>query len=182
MWVDGGTKEMDLTHMRAIMSSGRWSITYSPDFVKQVAKGKKLKPLDVTSACAGLPGERVEDGDPLLAFLWRLGEKRGWHLVNGIGVQVAFNGKSFRTPEPRFSATQFPLRSSYARFNLSDAQCEWRRLEKAVKYSELPNQHALIGVTAPILISMFHAEAAAESSMSCQERNGINVNALVDHG
>ena len=109
-------------------SSRRWSITYSPEFVKQVAKGKKLKPLDAILARAELPGVRVGDVDPLLAFLWRLGEKRGWHLVSGIGAHVAFNAKSFRTP-----SAQFPLRSSHARFNLSDCHCEWRRLEKAGK-------------------------------------------------
>ena len=55
-------------------SSRRWSITYSPEFVKQVAKGKKLKPLDAILARAELPGVRVGDVDPLLAFLvatWR---------------------------------------------------------------------------------------------------------------
>ena len=181
MWVDGGTKEMDLTHMRAIMSLGKWSISYSPEFVKQVSKAKTLKP-SVQSACVDLPGVRVEDGEPLLAFLWGLAEKRGWHLRNGIGIQVAFNAKSFRTPEPRFSASQKPLRSSYARFNLDDARYEWRRLERAVRYSELPNQHALIDVAAPVLISMFHAEANAESSISDQQKNETNVNCTIDHG
>ena len=75
-----------------------------------------------------------------------------------------------------------PLRSSYARFNLDDAQCEWRRLETAVKYSELPNQHALIGQAAPILISMFHAVADPESSMQRQEETRMDVKAVVDHG
>ena len=88
MWIDGGTKDMDLSHMRSIMSLGRWSISYSPEFVKQVAKAKKLKPLGVASACADLPGVRVDGGDPLLGHLMKIGERRGWHLISGIGIQL----------------------------------------------------------------------------------------------
>ena len=44
MWADGGTKEMDLSHMRKILGTGRWSILYSPDFVKQVSKARASKP------------------------------------------------------------------------------------------------------------------------------------------
>ena len=41
MWVDGGTKLMDLSHMRRIMKSGQWSVSYCPSFVKQVYKASK---------------------------------------------------------------------------------------------------------------------------------------------
>ena len=30
MFVDAGTKEMDLTHLRSIFDAGKWSVTYSP--------------------------------------------------------------------------------------------------------------------------------------------------------
>ena len=41
MWVDAGTKLMDLTLLRNTMRRGTWSITYSADFVKQVQKAKQ---------------------------------------------------------------------------------------------------------------------------------------------
>ena len=50
MWVDGGTKIMDLTHMRRTMQSGRWSVSYSPQFVKQVYKASKKVPMAKVTA------------------------------------------------------------------------------------------------------------------------------------
>ena len=46
----------------------------------------------------------------------------------------------------------------------------------------MPNQHALLGIVAPILTSMFHAEAGAGSSIPCQQESGTDVNAAIDHG
>lgn len=158
MWVDGGTKEMDLTHLRRILRDGCWSITYNPDFVKQVTKARSSKPMK-QMACAELPGERVSGDDPMLPHLMALGEKKGWHFKGGVGIQVAFNAKSFRTPEPRFSAADLPYRTSFGRVSTPNGEVLWTRLEKGTVYSREVNQHALIGTTIPILISMFHSEA-----------------------
>ena len=163
MWCDGGTKMMDLTHMRKILAEGRWSISYCPGFVKQVYKAAKSKPLkDGDGSTDGRQfGESMSTEDALVRHLMKLGEQRGWHHQNGMGINVAFNARSFRTPQPRFSATQYPLRSSYARVSHGSGQCEWRKLESGARYSDFPNQHALIGFVAPILVTIFHQEEVA---------------------
>ena len=156
MWVDAGTKEMDLSHMRRILQLGSWSVTYSPTFVKQVSKARSSKPMKSSSACAELPGTRLSGDDPMLPHLMSLAEQKGWHFKGGVGIQVAFNAKSFRTPELRFSASELPYRSSFGRFNLSPDEVVWQRLEGGTKYSAEANQHALIGTVVPILVSFFH--------------------------
>ena len=159
MWVDGGTKLMDLSHMRKIMKSGCWCVSYCPTFVKQVYKASKSpKP----SVAVELPGTALNSADPMINHLMKLGEQRGWHFVSNIGIHVAFRAKSFRTPEPRFSTETFPFRSSFARFELESGQVEWRQLEKAVKYGSLANQRALIGACAPVLVTLFHSGDAAQ--------------------
>ena len=163
MWCDGGTKLMDLSHMRRILDEGRWSISYCPSFVKQVYKAAKSKPAAslAEESLGKQVGEAMAHDDALVRHLMKLGENRGWHHQNGMGINVAFNARSFRTPEPRFSASLYPLRSSYARLNHGSGQCEWRKLECGVRYSEFPNQHALIGLTVPVLVSIFHNEAVS---------------------
>ena len=154
MWVDAGTKEMDLGHLRKIMELGTWCITYSPQFVKQVFKARSAKPLVKSSACVEFPGVRLDGNDPVLPYLQSLCEKRGWHMQNGVGIQVAQNAKSFRSPEPRFSPIDLPLRSTFGRFFHPDGQIEWRRIEAGPEYGKLSNQHALIGATVPTLITV----------------------------
>ena len=168
MWVDGGTKDMDLQHLRKILSSGTWSISYSPEFVKQVSKAKKVKPSE-TSACAELPGVRLSADDPMWPHLLKLCEKRGWHSISNMGVQVAFNARSYRTPEPRFSAHELPLRSTFARFNVDD-QFVWHQLELGIEYGKLLNQHAMIGSSAPVLITFFHATDCHLSPYELQKK------------
>ena len=68
MWIDGGTKDMDLTHMRRIMTNGSWAITFNPEFVKQVTKARSSKPMKQI-ACAVIPGERLSGDDPMLSHL-----------------------------------------------------------------------------------------------------------------
>ena len=101
----------------------------------------------------------LESSDPLLPHLQGLCEKRGWHHINGVGVQVAQNAKSFRTPEPRFSADEKPLRSTFGRFRMSDGSVQWRRIESGAAYTQLMNQHGMIGTAVPTLITMFHSAA-----------------------
>ena len=76
----------------------------------------------------------------------------------GIGVPVACAAKSFRTPEPRFSIAEFPWRTAYGRFDVSQTQKIWQKFQNAVNMSDLPNPHALIGRTVPVLISLFHKD------------------------
>lgn len=157
MWVDGGTKLMDLGHMRRILAKGEWSVSYSPSFVKQVYKAKPK--VNVGGKPAGSDaGQAMKSDDAMTRHLMKLGEQRGWHSMNNMGINVAYNAKSFRGPEPRFSSAQMPLRSTFARVDHGSGQCEWRQLESGVRYSEYPNQHALLGFVAPILVTLFHSE------------------------
>ena len=45
MWVDGVTKTMDFAHLRSIMLSGDWSVSYCPKFDRQVYKSARKKPV-----------------------------------------------------------------------------------------------------------------------------------------
>ena len=159
MWVDSGTKEMDLTHMRRILKEGHWSVEYSAVFVKQVSKGR-AKPSAAPSG-PELPGEALSGSEPVMGHLLRLGELRGWHQVDDTGVNVAFDARSFRTPEPRFSSALYPLRTTYGRFTLPSGQCQWRCLETCTEYTLLPNQHGLVDVRVPILITFFSKKSMA---------------------
>ena len=97
------------------MKNGSWSISYSPEFVKQTLKARSKKPsMVVEQAGTELPGEAVHGDDLMLLHLHGLCDRRGWHYLAGIAVQVACAAKSFRTPDPRFSVDEFPLRTSLA--------------------------------------------------------------------
>eukprot|EP00439_Symbiodinium_sp_Y106_P030299 s2423_g3.t1 len=168
MWVDAGAKLMDLTHMRTTMQRGSWSITYSPDFVKQVQKAKRPSSTSARTTSASstsLPGEPLRPDDPVYGHLLKLSKLKGWHTQNGLSINVAKGARSYRTPEPRFSSDSLPLRTSFGCFACKD-QLEWRVLERGTKYGALPNQHALFG-HAEVLITIFHAKAAYQKE---QER------------
>ena len=93
----------------------------------------------------------MDGNDPVMPHLQGLCEKRGWHFTGGIGIQVACTAKSFRTPEPRFSVAEFPHRNTFKRFEISQTEKMWHRLENAVAMQNLLDQHALIGCTVPVL-------------------------------
>ena len=86
MWVDVGTKAMDTTQLRGVLSRGEWSIEYSPEFIKQTAK--RLKGVSEL-ANQDMPGRAflAEEHD-LLQFCMKLGSEPGWHFVDGVGVHV----------------------------------------------------------------------------------------------
>ena len=160
MFADAGTKHMDLSHLRSILKSNQWSVTYSPAFVKQATKGKKPSAAPATaSSTTSLPGDPVDGRDPFMGFLLKLGESTGWHHRDGMGVNVAFDAKSFRTPEPRFSSKAFPLRSTFARYGTEQGEYVWRTLERNVSYTEEANQHQLLLAPAPVLVTCFTKEA-----------------------
>ena len=83
----------------------------------------------------------------------RFADQKGWHAISGLGLNVAYNAKSYKTPQPRFSSADFPLRSSFEKLEIS-SQYTWYNLERAVEYPLLPNQHALIGKVVPVLVSV----------------------------
>ena len=72
MWVDAGTKDMDLSHIHKILASGRWSYVYDPAFVKQTAKGCKMKKPSL--ADGALPGEPLRPESPIFPYL-----QKGWN-------------------------------------------------------------------------------------------------------
>ena len=163
MWVDGGTKVMDLTHMRTTMKDGKWCVTYSPDFVKQVSKGAKRRPsvTSTSSSTTSLPGEAIPNDDPILGYVLKFSSTRGWHSEGALGVNVAQNARSFRTPEPRFASSKLPYRTTFGSFE-SGGKVSWRALERSVKYVDLPNQHALLDRSACNLVTFFHAMPSSD--------------------
>ena len=133
MFADGGTKEMDLTHLRGILHKAEWSVTYSPKFVKQVQKAAR-KPAALNSSSAtttALPGEALPGDDPLLSHLLKLSEYRGWHALADMGINVLY-----RTPEPRFASEALPFRTTFGCFEVS-GQLFWRVLERGLGYQWL---------------------------------------------
>ena len=159
MWVDAGAKDMDLTHMRTTMKEGKWCVTYSPDFVKQVSKGAKRRSSSTSptpSTSTSIPGEAIPNDDPILGYVLKFSRTRGWHSDGALGVNVAQNARSFRTPEPRFASSALPYRTTFGSFE-SGGKVVWRALERSVKYVDLPNQHALLERSANDLVTFFHA-------------------------
>ena len=141
MPVDCGTKAVDTSHLVKMFNTGRWSVTYNAAFIKQHVK----KRLPLRQRGPVLPGRLLSD-DAL-----RLSELPGWHFRENFVIHVCRNAKSFKTPEPRFKPAQFPIRSSYGRFD-SLVQSEWRVLEESVAYSG----KSMIGDTADVLVTFFH--------------------------
>ena len=146
---DCGTEEMDTSHLVKILNTGSWSVTYNPSYVKQNVK----KRLPLRNRGPVLPGQLLTD-DALKGHLIKLSEMPGWHLREGIVIHVCRSAKSLRTPEPRFKSENFPIRSSYGRFD-STIQSEWRVIDQDVRYSGKD----LIGDCADVLITFFRQDA-----------------------
>ena len=153
LFVDGGTKDMDLSHMRQILSRGRWSAKYNTDFIK--SKSKPLKDKAVVSTSEKLPGQTMSESHPVFPYLHKLSEQPGWHFQDQIAVQIARNAKSFRSPVPRLNPKEYPVRSTYGRFDHASGHAEWRILEEQVRYSELSTALGMIGSTAAVLCSIY---------------------------
>ena len=169
MFVDAGAKDMDLEHLHKILAKGRWSYVYDPSFVKQTSKGNKTKKASL--ADGALPGEPLTSESPIFPYLHHLSSSPGWHRRDGIVIHVAKNAKSFRTPSARYSVKDFPVRSTFGRFDSADGRSEWRTLEEGVDVTELNNPHGLLPVTAAVLISVYR-------SLATKHKNPLN-NALL---
>ena len=100
MFVDCGTKEMDVQHLHRILESGKWSIGYSPEFVRQTTK-KKSSTI-TTEMNPSLLGEPLDSSSPVFPYLTMLSSSPGWHFREGMVLHVARNAKSFRTPDASF--------------------------------------------------------------------------------
>ena len=162
MFVDCGTKDMDLSHMRDTLTSGKWCAKYTTKFIKQSVKNPKSK-AKVTSDFQP-PGHPLSESHVVFPYLHRLCEAPGWHFEDHAVIQVARNAKSFRHPAPRCDPQKYPLRSSYARFDRESGFSEWRVLEEQIPYSELANSKAPFGGTAAALVTVYHPLATKEKN------------------
>ena len=73
LFVDGGTKAMDTTHLKLILQKGEWSIEYQPEFIKQTYKRKKETELLANGM--ELPGREVDQRDfQLMQHVHHFGE------------------------------------------------------------------------------------------------------------
>ena len=157
MFADAGTKEMSLEHLHSILQACRWCARYSTAFTKQAVKSPKKK-ASRTSDATVVVGSSLKADDPIVSHLMTLGDEAGWYDRDGVALNVSRHARSYRTPQPRFDPAEFPIRSTYARFDHPNGQSEWRQLEHKITYGELKNSHGLIGDTADILITFFHCD------------------------
>ena len=135
LFVDSGTKMMDNSALRETLQKGEWSIEYNESFTKQKKKGAK-----VADMVDDLPGRAVESKDEdLMRHVYKLAEQSGWHYVEGVGIHVAHNAKSLRSPQPRYSLRDFPYRSSYASWRAKTGDLVWRVLEQKNDMRDMPN-------------------------------------------
>ena len=143
---------MSADFFRETLSKGWWSIEYHPDVVR--AKLQRAPRLRSAVPESELPGVPVVSA-PLQVFLRQQAAVAGWKTVSNFKVQVAVNAKSYRTPEPRYSAAKLPCRSSFALYLVEDNQPRWRLLEDRVAYLDLDNQHALLELACTKLVTVF---------------------------
>ena len=141
---------MDAEHFRKTVGAGEWSFRYDVKFVKQTLKPKyQTKPGPEV-----LSGTVVRPGDSLLPFLQGLATLRGWHKRNSLAIQVAHNARSFRRPEPRFSAAEYPYRATFALYHDAAGRGVWRILEMNTAYGRYL---APLEREAAVLITVFKA-------------------------
>jgi hypothetical protein len=174
MFIDAGTKDMDLSHIHRILDQCKWSVKYSPSFVKQTAK--KTKPVLERTVMVGEP---MNPADPLYGHLLRVAESPGWHTVDDLGIHVARNAKSFRLPMPRFDPQVFSRRSFFGMFIMPNGAFEWKRLEHFVEYMGLQNRQGLIGGSPDVLVTVF-SQGPVQSTINKKTRSAVEDN--IDEG
>ena len=111
MFVDCNTKDMCRDHVHKILNSGRWSVVYNQDFVKQKT-GKRLGGMTGNAARASLSGDPLKEDSPVYPYLAQLSSSPGWHHREGLVINVAKQAKSLRTPNARFNPKEYPLRTT----------------------------------------------------------------------
>ena len=154
MLVDAGTKAMDGQHLREALLRGEWSVEFQQDFVKQTAKRKKASDKGLADGMV-LPGREAGSGDfQLMQHVHHLAQAAGWHFVDGIGILVAHQAKSFRGPTPRFALRDHPLRTSVAEFRTQD-KSTWQVLEERVDLMDMAVHQGLLPMQAKTLVTFF---------------------------
>ncbi|CAK9032022.1 Integrase catalytic domain-containing protein [Durusdinium trenchii] len=153
MFVDCGTKDMDESYLHRILASGRWCYTFNQAYVKQGKPSRKQ--LALSSSSAALDGEPLNEALPVFVFLQQLAESPGWHHKGDIVTHVAHHARSYRSPIGRYEIEKYPIRTTYARFDLDTGISHWRILEDHVKMRSLTNRQALLSTPARVLISIF---------------------------
>ena len=68
MFVDAGTKDMDTSQFRSVLTGGYWSIEYDPSFVKAKFR-KAVKGVAPTLTVAELPGQKVTSDNAMYKLL-----------------------------------------------------------------------------------------------------------------
>ncbi|CAK8990108.1 unnamed protein product [Durusdinium trenchii] len=162
MFVDCGTKDMDESYLHRILASGRWCYTFNKAYVKQGKPSRKQ--LALSSSSAALDGEPLNEALPVFAFLQQLAESPGWHHKGEVVTHVAHHAGSYRSPIGRYEIEKYPIRTTYARFDLDTGISHWRILEDHVKMRSLTNRQALLSTPARVLISIF-------TGYSCQQED-----------
>ena len=154
MFVDGGTKDMPTDHLRAVLTQGRWSVQYDPEYVK--AKGGKKKKATEQVSVGELPGREVRPDDAdLMKFVEHFSLHPGWHRVREVGVQVAVDAKSYRSPLPRLKLEEFPYRTTVGLFQESTSEVSWRILEEDEDLRDLSRLTAPLPVRASRLVTLY---------------------------
>ena len=150
MFVDAGTKDMPQDHMRQTLQQGEWSYCYDEKYVKQTIKPKPA----TRGGPEVLTGTEVSSSDPMIGFLQGLCTQPGWHKRDSTAIHVAFRAKSFRRPEPRFDAKQYPLRTTFALYHDQSGRGAWRLVEREACYGR---QLKTLDREAAVLITLFQA-------------------------
>ncbi|CAK9054047.1 Teneurin-3, partial [Durusdinium trenchii] len=146
-------EDMDESYLHRILASGRWCYTFNQAYVKQGKPSRKQ--LALSSSSAALDGEPLNEALPVFAFLQQLAESPGWHHKGDIVTHVAHHARSYRSPIGRYEIEKYPIRTTYARFDLDTGISHWRILEDHVKMRSLTNRQALLSTPARVLISIF---------------------------
>ena len=133
LFVDSGTKMMDNSALRETLQKGEWSIEYNESFTKQ--KKKEAKVADMVDDLLGRAVEAKDEA--LMRHVYKLAEQSGWRYVEGVGIHVAHNAKSLRSPQPRYSLRDW---SSYASWRTKTGEVVWRVLEEKIDLKDLNNQ------------------------------------------
>ena len=163
MYIDCGTKAMDGKMLRETLQRGIWSIEYLPEFTRQTFK--KKKEAESLEKAADLPGRPCGPEDySLMNHVQHFALSPGWHYKDNIGVHVAVQAKSFRSPVPRFQVRDFPWRTSIAEFKLKDTPT-WRVLEERADLMDLPNHQLPLNVRANRLVTFYEPRLKATKNL-----------------
>ena len=107
---------------------------------------------------------------PIMQFTWtplanlevitdldQVRNRDGWHKFKAGAALVQANGRSLRSPEPRFDATVYVLRTTYGFFpDTGHRNGNWWQLELDAKYTDPEYDIRLvIGYAVPILVQVY---------------------------